>query len=237
MEKANKIIVIFFNIFLVLLIIFGITFTLMNREQFYLNEFAKYDVSKATGFTDSQLQLIITHFLDYLKGDKDSLQIIVNGEAIFSKQAIYHMEDVKTLLITLQNVLWYIFLLTIILGIYIIIKYKEIKNYFFGYYIWNFIGFISVVIIATLVAIINFDFAFKVFHRIIFWDEQKYNDAFFSSVSNYDEAEGIDNRLLIKILPEELFMDFAIIIILITILFLCLFGIYLYYNKSKEEKV
>src|SRR5690554_3473074 len=193
MEKANKAIVITFNILLVVVIILAITFTLMYREQFYFSQLAKHGVSESTGFSEGQLQMIVRHLLKYLQGDIDNLQFYIGEDGIFSRQALFHMHDVKVVIITIQKVAYFLFLLTIVLGIYIVVKFKDVKAYFLKYFIINFIVFISIVIIVALIAIINFDFAFRAFHRIIFWDDVKFNNSFFSSKSNYHEAPGIDN--------------------------------------------
>jgi len=235
MEKANKAIVIIFNILLVFVVVFTITFTLMYREQFYLSQFAKHGVGDATGFSDGQLQMIVSHLLKYLRGDINNLQFFIDGEGIFSRQALFHMHDVREVMVFIQQMAYFLFIITIGLGIYIIVKFKGMKEYFFRYFVINFIVFVSLVIIIALIAIIDFDFAFRAFHRILFWDEVKFNNSFFSSISNYHEAPGVDNRLLIKLLPEPFFMEFAIIVVVATILIFVLIGLFLYNNKRKEQ--
>lgn len=239
LSKFQKSIIVLFNILLAVLLIWSITYTLMTSSRFYRYEFAKQNVTARTGFTELQLEIIGDHIIDYLIDEKESLQIQINGESVFSIQAIKHMEDVKALFLGIQNVLWYAFVIFVVVGIYLYVKRKEIKKYFFKVNLIVFISLVSLFIIIGLFILINFDNAFNVFHRLIFWDEQSYRDSFFSDTSNYAHLEepGIDNRMLVKILPMGLFSDAAAIIVIGSIVILGIITLVLFINNRRSKRI
>jgi len=236
-SSFHKFLIIIFNIFLVLLVIWSIANTLITSKAFYTYEFEKQDVMSGTGYTLNQLNHIASHIIDYLADKEDSMQVQINGKDIFSNQAIFHMQDVKSLIINIQQFLFYIFVIWVIIGIFLYLRRKEFKLHFFKY---NFIVFLSVLglfILIGLVATINFDFTFEAFHRLIFWDEISFRDAFFTDTSYYPEAPGIDNRLLVKILPYGLFVDAAMIIVVGTILILAVISLIFYLRYRHHIKL
>ena len=84
--------------------------------------------------------------------------------------------------------------------------------------------------------IINFDWTFVQFHHILFPKPESFRDAFFGTVSYYEEEPYINNLLLIEVLSIEVFMDAAWIILSITLLTLALW-LSVSFKKKRINKI
>jgi uncharacterized membrane protein len=234
--RNKKIISILFTITLIITVIFMVLFPLAKSVSFYEYIFDKYGTSSYTGYSSGELTRIAQHIIRFLFTSWDSFYFEINGKIVFSNQAIYHMEDVKALLQGLQIALFVIFIIFICLAIYIYIKRKDYKDILFKYSLRTILVVIAIFAIIGIVAVIDFTFVFRVFHRIIFPNPQKFEDSFFGSNSHYTEIPGVDNMMLVKILSNGFFIEFAVleIAIVLSILGLYLLGIYLYKKKAKR---
>lgn len=241
MESTNirlkKTIIIIFSLFLVLTLVFMVVFPLSQSIDFYQYNFKKYNISTQTGYTDSELTRIANHIIIFLKGDIESFHLEIDGRHVFSNQAIIHMKDVRDLLFMLQYFMFVIFILFIVLAVYIYKKRLEFKGILFNYSLITIGVILGILLIFGIVAVIDFDFAFTAFHKIIFPNAQKFEDSFFGAVSNYEELPYIENRMLIWILSSSYFINFALVVIAITIVLLGIYLVIAYLYKKKEIKL
>ena len=118
----------------------------------------KYDVTK------DDLIKATNHIINYLyHSDVDSMQFqVLTSEGpvnFFSEQAIIHMQDVKVLFI--------------VFVVYLVIRRKNILPIFFKTYLITVSIFIILGILVAIFAIVDFDLAFEIFHKIIFPDSDK----------------------------------------------------------------
>ena len=67
-------------------------------ERFYVDEFARYNVSRVTGLNQDQLRDVARAFISYFTGDDHALQITVAGQPLFNQREIDHMRDVQALM-------------------------------------------------------------------------------------------------------------------------------------------
>lgn len=238
-SKINKTIVIIFTICLVLITVFSIVFPLTYSLGFYEYSFLKNNTAELTGYNDKQLSRIALHIIRFLKGEAISFHYEIDNLNVFSNQAIIHMKDVRDLFFLLQNAMFFIFILFLALIVYIYVKRQQFKDIMFKYSSITIMVIIGILLIFGIIAIIDFDFAFTLFHRIIFFDETKFNDSFFGRQSNYSELDGVENRMLVWILSERFFIDFAIIVIAITVFVIIVYLLlmYLYKKKGNRQKI
>lgn len=212
MKTLNKIIIVIANFCLLIVALWAVTVPITGNKKYYMYEFEKNKTVEETGYNLEELSLIADSIINYLMEKSDDMQIIINEKPVFSNQAIIHMKDVKSLYIG-GKIIGIICLTLLILSIaYIIVFYKDLKSYLLKYSLITISVIGGLLLLFALYALIDFDNAFVFFHKVLFPNEQKFNDAFFSSHSNYPELPGTDNLMLIKILDISLFMDCGIII-------------------------
>ena len=146
-------------------------------------------------------------FIEKLKFNNFPMSI--NGE--------FHFYEVKRIFLFIYGITIFIALLFIVLFIVNRIIGKKIYFYKILNYGANTLIFI---IISFLSAIfIDFSKAFVVFHKIFF-----NNDYWI-----FDER----TDPIIKVLPEEVFMLYSIVIIVLVIFSIILYKLYYYYSKNK----
>lgn len=184
MKTASYLIIIFFGSFLILL---NFNFLLFNKS-FYKSEFKKlkvYEQFENPTIVDSESLKLIKYLCctNSLEGD------------FFSKRDWLHMADVKNLI---KMSMAYFFMVTILVGTctYFLIKKKQIKSLLFGLRWGSAFTFIAISILSTGLTFefIDFNKAFVGGHYILFS-----NDLWqLSAQSN-----------LIKLFPEQFFVDFA----------------------------
>ncbi|MFA5543337.1 MAG: DUF1461 domain-containing protein [Bacilli bacterium] len=232
----EKLVIGLFSLFLVIIAIWISVVPLTKSKAFYLYEFKKNDTVEVTGYSMEELEVIAVKIIDYLFNKTDDMQVEINDEIVFSNQALIHMSDVRDLYNDGRTLAFSILFFTIAMGLFIWYNFSRLKKYLFKYtvVIYSLIGLLIIVI--GIFAIIDFDLVFDIFHRIIFPNEQKYNDAFFGSVSNYEEIPGVDNLMLIKILSIGLFMDVGIIVGSFAIVVIISWSIVCFIFKKKHNK-
>lgn len=157
--------------------------------------------------TDDDIVKATNNIIDYLyNANIESMQFQVdtsNGKIdFFSEQAIVHMADVKVLFIGGIKLCYICIAIFILCLIYLIISRKHSFNILINVYLKALIVFGIATIIIGIFAIIDFDSAFEVFHKIIFPDSSKVELAL--SFSNTDT--------LTNILTSEFFMHIGVII-------------------------
>lgn len=76
-------------------------FTLSFNGRFYDKMYSKLEVAETIGISDNDLNKATTGLLDYIKGNRDNLDItvVVEGDSVqmFNQKEIDHMVDVKNL--------------------------------------------------------------------------------------------------------------------------------------------
>lgn len=232
----DKLIISFFSLFLVIIAVWITVVPLTKSKDFYMYEYKQNNTVEVTGYSLEELSVITDGIIGFLFNKTDDMQVTIDGENVFSNQALIHMSDVRDLYNGGQVLAIAILFFTIAMGIFIIYNYKRLKNQLFKYSIivYSLIG--TIILLIGVFAIIDFDTVFDIFHRIIFPDEQKFNDAFFGVTSNYDEAPGTDNLMLVKILSIGLFMDVGIIVGSFAVIVIIVWTIYCFILRKKHNK-
>ena len=236
MKVLDKIIIVLTNVFLLIIAAFIITVPLTGSKNFYLYEFEKNNTSINTGYSEEELGDIADSIINFLMDKSDNMQIIINNAPVFSNQAINHMKDVKDLYIGGQKIAIIAVVLFVICCSYLIIFHKRLRDFLFKYSAITIGVFAIILLLFAIFAIIDFNNAFIFFHKVIFPDEQKFRDAFFGSISNYNELPGINNQMLVLILDEQLFMDCGLIIGGFVLTTEVIWFVFLYYIKKKGNK-
>lgn len=157
------------------------------------------DPYKVAQFSNAQLDDIVSHIIDYLFTDQESFALVMDGVVlnggikdgvnIFSEESVSHMADVKnlfSLVITLTAVFG---VLTVALGVYIILRRKQIAPialkyslvFYLGLFVLagTFLGSVALKAQAT-----GESFAGQMwgdFHHILFpFQEDKFSGSFFN---------------------------------------------------------
>lgn len=220
MKLLDRLVIIIFNISLLLVTIWAIIIPITKSKDFYEYEFNKNNTTENTYwyvsedktyyyYTNEQLTMISEVIIDYLMGRTDNMQVVIEGRNVFSNQALIHMKDVKALYTGGRILGWVFFGLLILTLIYMIFSYKRIKPLLFKYTMLTLGGIGLILLGFAIYALIDFNGAFVLFHRLAFPTDQKFRDAFFAVESNYKELYYINNLTLTNILSIEIFMDAA----------------------------
>lgn len=229
------IVIIIFNIFLLLALIAISTLLITQSTSFYMFEYNKNNTLVKSGYNLEQLRVITKTVIEYLFNKVDSMQVVINDIDVFSVQALKHMADVKTLYQGGIIIGVIALVITCILAAYIFLHYKYLKKYLLKTTLITFGVIIGILIIVVGLSALNFDLAFEVFHKIIFPDSQKFDDAFFSSYSNYPEKPGVNNLMLVTILSQGLFMDAGLLIVASTVVCLIVWLIIILILRKKDK--
>jgi len=208
----EKIFISLFSLFLIISTIWITVMLVTSAKAFFIFEFQKNDTVNVTGYSMEELSKITDVIIAFLFNKSDSMQVTINNQIVFSNQAIKHMSDVRDLYNGGQIIGLVIFLLTIAIAIYFFFNWQRVKKHIFKYSVIVYVLLGAILLGLLVFAIVDFEKAFYWFHKAIFPDPAKFNDAFFDTISNYPEAPGVDNQMLVKILSNQLFMDVGIII-------------------------
>ena len=141
-------------------------------HSYYDCYYPKYDVTKEDLIKATDL---IIQYLYHSDCDSMQFQVITSEGPVnfFSEQAIVHMQDVKVLFIGGIQLCYVCIVLFIIFIVYLIIRRKTIGPIFFKTYMITVSIFIVLGIFVAIFAIVDFDLAFEIFHKIIFPDSNK----------------------------------------------------------------
>ncbi len=236
----DKVLISLTVLFLIILCLWAVIVPITRSKSFYEHEFKKNYTTDATGYTEEELSIIADKIVDFLFNKTDSMQVEINGNVVFTQQALIHMTDVRTLYNGGRVIGIITLILTIAVFIYFGFNFKRLRKYFLRYSLIVFLILMLFLFFYGIYILIDFDSAFDLFHKLAFPDPQKYKDAFFGSVSNYPGDNLADNLMLIKILSIGLFVDVAIIIGVSLFLTLGIwFGICFYLNRKygKEKGI
>jgi integral membrane protein (TIGR01906 family) len=219
----DRFVIILFSISILLVSIWAVIIPITKSIDFFEYEFNKNNTSENTGwyvyedntyysYTNEELTYIMDTVIDYLMDEKDDMQVVINGKNVFSNQALIHMKDVKVLYTGGNRLGLMFYIITIICMIYMAFNFDRMKSLLFKYTMLTLAGILIILGAIGIFALVDFDKVFVLFHKIAFPTEQKFNDAFFSNISNYEELYYINNLTLTNILSIEVFMDAVILI-------------------------
>ncbi len=171
---------------------------------FFEKEYEKYDVLDDLNMEMDDVMDVTRHMMRYLKGKEDSLQIttVVNGETqdFFNDQDIFHMGEVQTLFLMLYR-LRVAALVLALLGAVVLAATRSGLTKLFRTYQFCLAGFLGAAAILGIIVAVNFSEAFEIFHHL-FFD----NDLWL-----FDPR----TDLMINMLPEGLFLDFTVRILVV----------------------
>ncbi|MGI6759146.1 MAG: DUF1461 domain-containing protein [Bacilli bacterium] len=222
MKVLHKTVIAVATVSLLLLLFYLSVMPIAMSKWFYMMNYENYQADDATGYSMEELSEITDIMLDYLKDKRDSMQHEINGKEVYSEQAIIHMEDVKVLFVGARRLAWFVLALFIASIIYIVYYFKELKSYLMRTVITASAVAIGLVVMAGAFAAVNFDVAFVWFHKVIFPNQEKFENAFFDP-----------DDFLINMLQGELFFNFAIVIIVTFIILIAIVVAGLYFFQKK----
>lgn len=194
-----------------------------------LNElYNKYNVYEdlCIDISNEDINIVTNNMMNYLKNKEKDLSAVVtiNGEKkeFFSERTKLHFIDVRNLMNNLVDMSYIFLFLSIIY--FVIIKYKLKESFML---IWkNYISSLKIImaIIALLISVIIFNFNnfFITFHHLLFNNDYWILDPRFDYV--------------ISLLPELLFKDLTIYILLLFLIIVALFSIFLKTLSRLEAK-
>lgn len=167
---------------------------------FYEREYEKYQVCSDVDMEMEDVLYVTEEMMDYLKGKRGDLDVetVVGGEEreFFNEREKAHMEDVRLLFLGGMKLRrWLLLLAAFCIGILVCMEEKPVKRLAAGYVA----AFFLVLLAAgglSLAFIGDFTQGFTAFHHI-FFD----NDLWILNP---------ETDLLINILPEGFFQDFAV---------------------------
>lgn len=178
---------------------------------FFQREYEKYGVLEDLSMEMDDVMEVTAHMMDYLRGREESMQIrtTVGGveRDFFNEQDLFHMGEVKGLFLGMFRIrTWAAVVLAVSLAV--LWATGAGGRTMFRCFQGSLVFFFALIAALGLAIAVNFSRAFVLFHHL-FFD----NDLWL-----FDPA----TDLMINMLPEGLFMDFAIRILGFFALFLVL---------------
>lgn len=166
---------------------------------YFEKEYVKYEIQNQLPMEMDDIMEVTEHMMEYLRGREEDMQIrtVVDGQEreFFNEQDLFHMAEVRELFLGMYRLrLWG--LAALALAVIAMVAARTRFSSFFRMYQVTRAGFaVLIVVLGSLIAI-NFDRVFIIFHHIMFDN----------SAWLFDPA----TDLMINMLPEGLFMDFAV---------------------------
>lgn len=217
------------------LLVFILLFTsmefVMNDTAFVSREYNKLMLSREIGVNSAELVDSYKCLVDYMQGEREAVDIIVtlNGEKVHmfaDEQEISHMKDVRTLYQRVEGlrdtaVIAMLVLLTVSAVLALKTAAHSIAK---GFMIGVFVSLMPLGFIATWAAL-DFSNFWNFFHESLFWNE----DWLFPAESR-----------MIRMLPEQFFMDMVLRIVtfagLALIILLAIAWLVIAATHRREEK-
>ena len=169
-------------------------------EAWLRREYEKLDISRQTGMDTETMTAGFMCLSDFMKGETDSLDMTVNingtEREMFGEREKLHMNDVRTLysgFMTLKTVFLFFTLAAVIFSA--VMYRRAAVRMTAKAFLYSFAGILALFLIIILLASIDFDCFWRLFH-IIFLDVES---------STFDPAQS----LMIQICPLNLFRDMA----------------------------
>ena len=217
---------------LVVLIISAVEVAVYGDYDFFRKEYEKYDVNNPKGIVNmemDELMRVTVEMMEYLRGDEEDLDIeaVIDGitKEFFSEREKSHMADVRDLFVGALAVRWCALGMAVLslINLFLLLYWKDIKVLLFRAYLASIGGLLAVLGIIGIWAFVDFTGLFYKFHALFF--------------SDYEWILDTETSRLINILPEGFFVDTAIRIVVIFILFILIMGgLLLLAKKVKQTK-
>ncbi len=193
---------------------------------FFQKEYEKYEVLDDLNMEMDDVMEVTVHMMDYLRDRNDDMQIstTVAGQTqnFFNDQDIFHMDEVKTLFLGMFRIRT-VSVVILLLSLAVLFATKASTQTVFRCFQVSLGLFFGLIAALGIVIAVNFSQAFVIFHKI-FFD----NDLWL-----FDPR----TDLMIRMLPEGLFMDFAIrILVCFAILLAAFEGILLLARHLTKKK-
>ena len=204
---------------LVVLIISAVEVAVYADKDYFRKEYEKYDVNNPRGIVNmemDELMKVTVKMMDYLRGDRDSLDIVAviddENKEFFNEREKSHMADVRDIFVGALMVRWCALGLAalMLINLWLLLYWKDIKVLLFRAYLATVGGLLAIIAAVGIWAFIDFTGAFYKFHALFF--------------SDYEWILDMRTSRLINILPEGFFVDTAIRIVVIFILFILIMG-------------
>ena len=193
---------------------------------FFQKEYEKYQVLEDLNMDMDDVMEVTHHMMDYLRDRNDDMQIVttVGGQTqeFFNGQDIFHMEEVKVLFMGMFRIRT-VSAIIAALSLVVLLSTKAGARTIFGCFQAGMGIFFGLAAVLGAIIAVNFSQAFVIFHEI-FFD----NDLWL-----FDPR----TDLMIRMLPEGLFMDFTVRILLWFVALLAAFeGVLLAIRHLAQKK-
>ena len=220
MKNVERILAVIFSIsILLVLVISAVEVAVYADYGYFRKEFEKYDVNNPKGIVNmemDELMNVTVKMMEYLRGDRENLDIVakIGNEEMefFGEREKSHMADVRDIFVGALKVRWYaVGMATLaIVNLFLLLRWKDIKVLLFRAYLATIGGLVVLLGALGIWAYVDFTEAFYKFHALFF--------------SDYEWILDTRTSRLINILPEGFFVDTAIRIVVIFILFILIMG-------------
>lgn len=218
MRKINSLVIRFVKGVMVALFTIGISviFTL-NLKVIYNYCIDKFNLNNVVNLKKEDIMLDYKNLINYLQNPFNKKLTFNNF--IMSKNGEIHFFEVKRIFLFIYLAVVVILFIALI---YLLIKKINNKKLYIykdlNYGANTLIGFICIIAFSMY---LDFSKAFIMFHKIFFRNDYWIFD------------ESLDP--IIKVLPEEVFMIYAVIILILILIFIVSYKIYYYKNINKNK--
>lgn len=200
---------------MVFLILFSV-FTVVNTNGFYTSQYIKNNTEKRTGISVDNLNDITQMLLDYLKDNRNDLdmQVSKNGSVkeVFDRREKAHMIDVKNLYIGAKRVM-YICAVTSVVTLFLLYIKDGKQNFIkgvIGGYKFTAVIFIALCVVLGLVFTVGFNWFWTNFHKVFFTNDLWLLDPKVSTMINMFPLE------FFFAMCTKILLRFAILFILVS---------------------
>ena len=217
----------FFSIAMILiLLVTAFDIAVYGDYGFFQRDYEKYEVLDDLNMEMDDVMEVTVHMMDYLRDRNDDMQITttVAGQTqeFFNGQDIFHMDEVKDLFLGMFRIRT-VSILVLIVSLGVLLATKASAQTIFRCFQAGLGLFFGLAAVLGVIIAVNFSQAFVIFHKI-FFD----NDLWL-----FDPR----TDLMIRMLPEGLFMDFTVRILTCFVILLAAFeGILLLIRHLSKKK-
>lgn len=209
----KKILNIIFSVCFSILIITGVIKFTVGFKDIYYYDISKLDIPKLSGLTEEEIRLNYDYLIDYnLSKDKKEFKMPTIPS---SPQGKIHFEEVRDIFQNI-NKIFNITLVISLVGIIINIKNKNLS-----FLKTTSISLISIPVILSIPMIINFEYSFTMFHKLMF------DNDYWIFNPNIDPV--------ITMLPEAFFFHAGLM--MLVLIFLSSMLIYIIYRLLRKKGV
>lgn len=145
-------------------------------KAFFNKQYKSYNAAQSIGISETDLSLVTSTLIDYLKGDLPTLDVEVerNGttQQFFNQREKDHMVDVVVLFDLARTVKWVSFVIALACGIFLHVVHKKQAFRILGKtYLITVGAIITVGCVLAFIISRNFDAAWTLFHTLVFTND------------------------------------------------------------------